>query len=361
MSHISTYSKIFMLLIFFFSIINLLSIILIFIWRLKNRINTDKNSMASCLARLGLVLIVFLFLFSIPIEALVKNDLDKINYPCKDYVYEYKKNIGDEFDDILYGNNNDDILYLDEQNTKFSEEEKKFCEEKKDNNYFTNKCSNNEYLVSYLIPTLIQVITIVLCCLWFSERKRIILKIEGIIERNAEKQIINPQYDMNYPMGYGQGYPNNNVMIYSPYQNNYPIQEQQVIDFRNDGQRRFSQINMNFSRNRNNDCFNYIRNNINQSNDKESVSNFDNSLSKRNSRSDRSEGSVNSGSVTKINGMNSAMTMKKRKGKKKKSKSKKDELFEIKDGSKNNNENNEGEIYGGVNDIYPNNLNASNE
>lgn len=368
MSHIKIVSKIFIILTLVSVIINLLSIILIFFWRVKNQINTDKNSKASCLARLGLVLIILLFFFSIPVEALVKNDLNKIDYPCKDYVY----NTDDDID------GDDTIIYLDnrDSNSKFSEEEKKFCEEKQDNNYYTHKCSNNEYVISYLIPSIIQVVTIVLCCLWFSEIKRINLKIDGAIERNAGNQCINPQFGMNYPMeGFGGERFQNNIMIY-PYSNN--MIQQQVIDFRNESsQHRFSQINMNFSRNRN-DCFNYIRNVDNQQRDNESISNaVDHNISRNSKwssrRSERSENSINSGSITKINGMNSVINIKKRggKGKKRKNKnkdneSKKGDLFEITAKEKekeNNNENSKSreiENYNGE-EVNENKSNINNE
>ena len=273
LNHLSLTSKIFSIILCFSTLIDLLSISLIIYWRNKGTINKKNNSNADCLAKIAIMFCVLSLICSIFVENLIKNNLNKLNYPCSKYIYGINNII-----------DNSIILFSENPNEKFSEEEKKLCEKVQNNRYNTKICSETEYIINYLSPSIIQFCTFLLLIFWYYDIRRIKQKIDGIIDKNQEKflrqqQIFGAQYDPNGIFIYGQ---------------------QDGVNMRNFlGRHRFSQLNMNFSRNIGN---NYIQN-IRREFDLKSENDSSSRVSRNNNNivirqrndlsSDRSESSIN--------------------------------------------------------------------
>ena len=273
LSHLTLTTKVFLIILCVSTLINLLSISLILLWRNKKIINKNKNSTACCLTKIGILFCALSFIISVSVENLMKSNLNKLNYPCSSYIYG------------LNDLNDDNVLILSDNNSNddFTEEEKKLCEKVQDNAYNSKICSDTEYIINYLSPSIIQLCTFLLWIFWYYDFRRISNKVDGAFDRKTEEilkrqQIFGAQYDPNGIYIYGQ---------------------QDIINIDGFRNHRFSQCNMNFSRNVGSNYIENLRGELDLKSDSSSqVSRNNNNIrvhqkNDKDSISDRSENSMN--------------------------------------------------------------------
>ena len=289
LSHITFTTKIFLIIIIVFTIFNLLSIIFIYLWRNKELINTSKNSPGLCFTRIGLVLCILLFFLSIYTEVSLKNNLTDLDYPCLNYVYGINMT-SDENGDIIWVRNL--------ANEGFTEKEKEFCELNQDPYYYADICSYREYAITYISPSMIEILTIVLCFFWHNDGKRIKARVDGALGNRTSFGGRGSIYAGNiyganhFRQQYGMAVFDQNNILRSPY---VDIRGNIVMNM-NFGRKRNSVVN--YMRSGRNSVFNNVNDNINAN---ENICGNKKDISRNNDNSsERSKNSIGNYSSTRL-------------------------------------------------------------
>ena len=297
LNHISLATKIFLIIVIVFCFLNLISIIVILVWRSKAVINTTKNSAGLCFTRVGLVLCILSFLVSIILEAIIKSNLTQLDYPCNDFVYGISNITSGEEGDIIW------FRYL--SNEGFTEKEKEFCQSVKDNDYYSNICSNIEYIITYISTSFIQLCTIILSFLWYNDGRRVSAKVDGALGNRTtfggRGSVYGGAPNMYNGGQFGQQY--GGIGVYSQGNGISPqlvgINGNLVMNM-NFGRRRNTVIN--YARCNRNAAFNSVNEDVvNVSDNSKNISDHKKISSRNNDNiSERSKGSIENFSSTKL-------------------------------------------------------------
>ena len=162
-NHLTSISFTLLIILVLLSTIMTVVSITILIYRFKKIINKKRNSMAICLARIGLLISIASFFISIIAESMIQSNFNEINHPCKNY-----------------NNQNNDVIYFRNIRILSNDNNKELCKGK-NNNYDAKICSNLEYTISYLCATIIELSTLILIFLWFNDLRRLKEKVDGML------------------------------------------------------------------------------------------------------------------------------------------------------------------------------------
>lgn len=201
--HISKIGYICLLIVISFSIILIISIILILIWRFKSTINKQRNCAGLAFSKIGLITSIFCLLFVGIWESISISNFYNLNNPCK----SIKKS-----DDIEDYNKTNLILRL-RRNIRYlltyEENKEEFCLENPD--YIVNVVSKLEYIYLFVSASTTEAFLFVLLYFWFNDFRRIKFLVDGkLIDTNIK----NNKY--NYE---NKAHKNNNNINYIIYKN----------------------------------------------------------------------------------------------------------------------------------------------
>jgi hypothetical protein len=126
-----------------FSNLLIISIIFILIWRFRDVINNKRNSMAAYFSLAGLVITIFMLLFTGIWESMSMTNFYSLNHPCQ----SIKRS---EIEKLLR------IRIL----LTYEENKEEFCSENPD--YFIDIVSTAEYIYLFASATILEIILLVL-------------------------------------------------------------------------------------------------------------------------------------------------------------------------------------------------------
>ena len=218
-----------LLVVISFSIILIVSIILILIWRFKTIINNTRNFAGSAFSTIGLVTSIFCILFTGIWESLTISKFYSLNHPC----------LSVERTDIKNNNQTNLLNLLLRRNRRylltFEENKEEFCLENP--HYNIDVVSTMEYLYLLISASIIELILLVLLYFWYNDFRRIKYLVDGpLVDSNTkETKIKYEDKKRNY---------NNNVMLYgqNDYVAHYDIYGRPIFNMR---KRKANVININ--------------------------------------------------------------------------------------------------------------------
>ena len=159
-NHLSTSSFIFLIVLIVLSTITTISSFAIIMFRCKKLINKKRNSISTCLARIGFIFSIFSFILSIISESIIQSNFNELDYPCKS-----KKN----------QNDNENVIFF---NRRILITNNDYCKDK-DIDYNAEVSTNLERTVSYISATIIEFLSLILMFLWYNDLRRIKEKVDG--------------------------------------------------------------------------------------------------------------------------------------------------------------------------------------
>ena len=121
----STTFTLLIILVIFSSIMTISSLTILF-YRFKKVINKKRNSMAICLARIGLFMSIISFFMSIISESMIQTKFNDLNHPCKNYNNQLQ---------------NDDVIYFRNIRILTNNKNIELCKDKS-SDYDAKLCSN---------------------------------------------------------------------------------------------------------------------------------------------------------------------------------------------------------------------------
>ena len=211
----STTFTLLIILVIFSSIMTISSLTILF-YRFKKVINKKRNSMAICLARIGLFISIVSFFISIITESMIQTKFNDLNHPCKNYNNQLQN------DDVIYFRNRNIRILTDDKN-------KELCQDK-NSDYDANICSNLEYTISYLSAIIKECCSLILIFLCFNDLRRIKEKLDGALTL----------------------YGSSSYLSKSKYIGNKNINFKERDDNKNNEINEFDSVNRNFNQNQNN-------------------------------------------------------------------------------------------------------------
>jgi hypothetical protein len=172
-----------LLIVISFSIILIISITLILIWRYRSVVNTTRNFAASAFSKIGLVTTIFCLLFVGIWESMSISYFYDLNYPCT----SIKRT------ETIKGYDRTNVILLLRRNRRrlitFEENKEEFCSENPE--YRIDEVSNMEYLFLLLSASAIEVILLVLLYFWYNDFRRIKYLVDGkLIDSNTKENKI---------------------------------------------------------------------------------------------------------------------------------------------------------------------------
>ena len=175
----------------------IISIIYLLIWRFREVINNKRNSMSSFFSLAGLVITIFMLLFTGIWENMSITNFYSINHPC----LSIKRS---EVEKLLRMR----VLLTYEENKE------EFCIENPD--YYIDIVSTVEYIYLFVSASIIEIILLVLLYLWYNDFRRIKYLVDGpLIDSNTKESKI------NYNTKSNKFNNNNNNIVYG--QNDYVV------------------------------------------------------------------------------------------------------------------------------------------
>jgi len=187
-----------LIIVIIFSNLLIISIINILIWRFREVINNKRNSMGSYFSLAGLVITIFMLLFTGIWENMSISNFYSINHPCQ----SIKRS---EVEKLLRMR----ILLTYEENKE------EFCIENPD--YFIDIVSTAEYIYLFASATILEIILLVLLYFWYNDYRRIKYLVDGpLVDSNTKENKI--KYN-NKASKFNNN--NNNNIVYG--QNDYVI------------------------------------------------------------------------------------------------------------------------------------------
>ena len=200
-SHIGIEAYICLLIVISFSVILIISIILILVWRFRQTINNKRNFASSAFSKIGLVTTIFCLLFTGIWESMSITKFTSLNNPCQSV----------ERSDIKIDNKTNLLIRRYRRILLTYEENKEeFCLENP--NYKVNVVSTLEYIYLFVSASVLELILLVLLYFWYNDFRRIKYLVDGqLIDSNTKETKI--KYNVK------KANFNNNLMLYM--QNNY--------------------------------------------------------------------------------------------------------------------------------------------
>ena len=179
-----------------FSNLLIISIIFILIWRFREVINNKRNSVAAYFSLAGLVITIFMLLFTGIWESMSITNFYSLNHPC-----QFIKR--SEVEKLLR------IRIL----LTYEENKEEFCSENPD--YFIDIVSTAEYIYLFASATILEIILLVLLYFWYNDYRRIKYLVDGaLIDSNTKENKIKYKTRTKFNN-------NNNNIVYG--QNDYVI------------------------------------------------------------------------------------------------------------------------------------------
>ena len=166
------------------SCISMLSIILILVWRFNSTINNKRNSAGSSFSKLGLVITIFMLLFTGIWESMTTTNFYSLNHPCQSIKRsDIKKENKTNLINLLLRRNIRNLL-------TYEENKEEFCFENPD--YYIDVVSTEEYIYLFASATIIEVIVLILLYFWYNDFRRIKYLVDGqLIDSNTKENKIN--------------------------------------------------------------------------------------------------------------------------------------------------------------------------
>lgn len=182
--HVSDIGYICLLIVISFSIILIISIILILIWRFKSSINNKRNFAGSAFSKIGLVTTIFCLLFVGIWESMSISHFYDLNNPCQSI---------ERSDNIKDYNKTNLILLLLRRNRRnlltYEENKEEFCLDNPD--YKIEVVSTQEYIYLLVSASTIEFILLVLLYCWYNDFRRIKYLVDGkLIDSNTKENKI---------------------------------------------------------------------------------------------------------------------------------------------------------------------------
>ena len=184
--HISTEAYACLLIVILFSVLLIISIILILIWRLKSQINNKRNFAGAAFSKIGLISTIFCLLFTAIWESLSISNFYDLNNPCQSV----------ERTDIKIDNNTNLLNLLIRRNRRvlltYEENKEEFCLENP--KYKINVVSTSEYIYLWVSASALELILLVLLYFWYNDFRRIKYLVDGqLVDSNTKETKI--KYD----------------------------------------------------------------------------------------------------------------------------------------------------------------------
>ena len=184
--HISTEAYACLLIVIVFSVLLIVSIILILVWRFKSKINNQRNSAGSAFSKIGLISTIFCLLFTAIWESLSISNFYDLNNPCQSI----------ERSDIKIDNNTNLLNLLIRRNRRvlltYEENKEEFCLENP--KYKVNVVRTSEYISLWASASILELMLLVLLYFWYNDFRRIKYLVDGqLIDSNTKETKI--KYD----------------------------------------------------------------------------------------------------------------------------------------------------------------------
>ena len=184
--HISTEAYACLLIVIVFSVLLIISIILILVWRFKSKINNERNSAGSAFSKIGLISTIFCLLFTAIWESLSISNFYDLNNPCQSV----------ERSDIKIDNKTNLLNLLIRRNRRvlltYEENKEEFCLENP--KYTVNIVSTSEYIYLFASASILELMLLVLLYFWYNDFRRIKYLVDGqLIDSNTKETKI--KYD----------------------------------------------------------------------------------------------------------------------------------------------------------------------
>lgn len=182
--HISIEAYACLLIVILFSVVLIISIILILVWRFKSIINNKKNFAGAAFSKIGLISTIFCVLFTAIWESLSISDFYDLNNPCQSI----------ERSDIKIDNNTNLLNLLIRRNRRvlltYEENKEEFCLENP--KYKVNVVSISEYISLLVSASVLELMLLVLLYFWYNDFRRIKYLVDGqLIDSNTKETKIN--------------------------------------------------------------------------------------------------------------------------------------------------------------------------
>ena len=168
-----------LIVVIIFSIVLILSIILILIWRFRALINNTRNTAGSAFSKIGLITTIFCILFTGIWESMSMTRFYELNYPCESK--ESTLRILDQIN-LINAILRKNRRYL----LTFEENKEEFCLENP--NYNAHVVSTLEYIYLLISATVLEIILLVLLYFWYNDFRRIKYLVDGkLIDSNTKE------------------------------------------------------------------------------------------------------------------------------------------------------------------------------
>ena len=172
-----------LLIVISFTIILIISITLILVWRFRATINTTRNFAASAFSKLGLVTNIFCLLFVGIWESMSISYFYNLNYPCQSIKRTETINGYNRTNAILL------LLRRNRNLITFEDNKEEFCSENPE--YEIDEVSNLEYIFLLVSASAIEIILLVLLYFWYNDFRRIKFLVDGkLIDSNTKENKI---------------------------------------------------------------------------------------------------------------------------------------------------------------------------
>ena len=185
-NHISTEAYACILIVILFSVLLIISIILILIWRFKSKINNERNFAGAAFSKIGLISTIFCLLFTAIWESISISNFYDLNNPCQSV----------ERSEIKIENNTNLLNLLIRRNRRvlltYEENKEEFCLENP--KYKINIVSTSEYIYLWVSASILELMLLVLLYFWYNDFRRIKYLVDGqLVDSNTKETKI--KYD----------------------------------------------------------------------------------------------------------------------------------------------------------------------
>ena len=188
-SKISYINLIFFILILIINVICLVFIVFIRIWRQKKTIQTIKKKMGIIFSKISIVILIICLVISVIEEFILSYAFSDADYPCKNKKTEKNDKNYDQFIFKITLNNNNSLV------------DNKILRNLKDVDctdhgkyYYTNEITNEEYIMSYLTFSFLQISLFLGILIWIILKKRIFLGIDKPPSVEKKQKVIYDQF-----------------------------------------------------------------------------------------------------------------------------------------------------------------------
>jgi hypothetical protein len=153
------------------------------IWRRKKTIQTIKKKKGIIFSKISIVILIICLIISIIEEFILSNAFSKVDYPCKNKKEEKDDKNYNQFIFKITSNNISTIRKLKDVDCS---EHGKY--------YYTNEIKNEEYILSYLTFSFLQISLFLSILIWIILKKRIVLGIDKPPSMEKKQNIVYDQF-----------------------------------------------------------------------------------------------------------------------------------------------------------------------